>query len=374
MSPNPTVLSLYSGAGGLDYGFKLAGFDTIFANDIDPLAVETHHRLMGDQTAVAGDIDTLRLPDDKVDVVIGGPPCQGFSVAGKMDPRDPRSRHVWKFLEVVSTIRPACFVMENVKALAENERWAALRDGLMAASSAIGYSTRMFVLKASDHGVAQKRERMFLIGSQCADPFRPRSTSAENPPSTRSVLGALPPIGSPGNDRLATAAITLAARPVLRRSPYAGMLFNGAGRPINLDGPAPTLPASMGGNKTPIVDQFWLEDPSHHSWVEEYHSTLWRGGRPLPWGSAPDHLRRLSANEAAALQSFPLDLEWAGPTSAVFRQVGNAVPPLLAHAVARVVLDLLASGSSRGRSGAEADPQTAEELRSIGIGGQLTLV
>ena len=108
----------------MDYGFKLAGFDTIFANDIDSNAVKTFNRLIGDDVAIEGDIDKLLLPSAaQVDVVIGGPPCQGFSVAGKMDPSDPRSRHVWKFLEAVSQLRPTCFVMENVKALAVNKRW-----------------------------------------------------------------------------------------------------------------------------------------------------------------------------------------------------------------------------------------------------------
>ena len=347
MSGNPTAVSLYSGAGGMDYGFELAGFETILANDIDPLAVETFNRLLKHPVAVAEDIETLQLPKrGTADVVIGGPPCQGFSVAGKMNPNDPRSRHVWKFLEVVSTLNPECFVMENVKALAVNTRWSDLRDSLLYAARSLGYSTQLFVLKASHYGVAQNRERMFLIGSRSAKPFPPPATTADTLPTTRSILQQLPPIGSPGNDRLATATITLAARPVMRRSPYAGMLFNGAGRPINLNAPAPTLAASMGGNKTPIIDQEWLDDPDHTSWVEEYHSRLWNGGEPLPWKSAPDSLRRLSAEEAAALQSFPTGLRWAGPTSAVFRQIGNAVPPLLAFAVAGVVQELLQSKST----------------------------
>lgn len=261
MSARPTVASFYSGAGGLDYGFKLAGFDTVFANDIEPFAVATFGNLIGPNIAVAGDIDGVGLPDLKgVDVVIGGPPCQGFSVAGKMDPDDARSRHVWRFLDIVSAFKPACFVMENVKSLARNMRWFPIRDGLLARAAAIGYSTKLMVLKSPDYGLAQKRERMFLIGSLTGDPQVPPPTSAGNPPSARSVLESLPAYGSPGNDTFASAAITLAARPVLRRSPFAGMLFNGAGRPINLRSTAPTLPASMGGNKTPIVDQKWLEE------------------------------------------------------------------------------------------------------------------
>jgi DNA (cytosine-5)-methyltransferase 1 len=363
MTANHTVVSLYSGAGGMDYGFKLAGFETIFANDIDPTAVETFGRLVGNGVAVAGDINDLTLPNcEDLDVVIGGPPCQGFSVAGNMDPHDARSEHVWKFLEVVSLLEPRVFVMENVKALAVNMRWSGVRQGLLSEANAMGYSTRLFVLKASDFGVAQGRERMFLVGSRVGDPAPPLPTSTETPPTSRSILRLLPEIGQPGNDRLATAAITLASRPILRRSPFAGMLFNGAGRPINLDAPAMTLPASMGGNRTPIVDQLWLEEGGNDHWVKRYHKLLWEGGDPLDWKAAPPCLRRLSTQEAAALQSFPNWLEWAGATSAIFRQVGNAVPPLLAQAVAESVLNLLSPDSMPNRGVQRQGTYIAETL------------
>lgn len=341
-SEKPTVLSLYSGAGGMDYGFKLAGFETIFANDIDPAAVETFNSLLGSEVAVAGDIKDITLPSYKdIDVVIGGPPCQGFSVAGNMDPHDARNEHVWEFLKAVSIVKPRVFVMENVKALGVNRRWVGVRDSILSETRAMGYSARLFVLKASDFGVAQNRERMFLVGSRIGEPIPPLPTTAEAPPTSRSVLCSLPSIGQPGNDRLATASITFAARPDLRKSPFAGLLFNGGGRPMNLDAPAMTLLASMGGNKTPIVDQLWLEEGGSDHWVKRYHQSLLDGGDPLDWKTAPSCLRRLSTQEAAALQSFPVWLEWAGTTSAVFRQIGNAVPPLLAQAVAESILDLL---------------------------------
>lgn len=348
------VLSLYSGAGGMDLGFDAAGFETIFAVDFDKHAIETLNGALRTSVGVHGDVDSIRLPSlETVDVVIGGPPCQGFSVAGHMDPTDMRNRHVWRFLEIVGQVSPRAFVMENVKHLGENQRWLAVREGLVAAAQAMGYQTKLVVLRASHFGVAQNRDRMFLIGSLDFSPEAPAPTTAELLPRSRQVLEQMPRIGSPGNQRLATAEITFATNPVLRRSPFAGMLFNGAGRPINLDAPSSTLPASMGGNKTPIVDQRWL-DNAEESWVHIYHRHLMNGGKPYAMKSAPDYLRRLTIEEAAALQSFPLDMPWVGSTSAVFRQIGNAVPPRLAQAVAAQLMDQMTSSPTRMRHSSRA--------------------
>ena len=105
-----SFVSLYSGAGGLDIGFAAAGFYPIWANDIDADAVATYNGYLGasfDHEAVVGDIRRQQLPErGSAALVVGRPPCQGFSVAGKMDPNDPRSRHVWDFLGVVKHVQP----------------------------------------------------------------------------------------------------------------------------------------------------------------------------------------------------------------------------------------------------------------------------
>jgi DNA (cytosine-5)-methyltransferase 1 len=116
------------------------------------------------------------------------------------------------------------------------------------------------------------------------------------------------------------------------------MLFNGAGRPMDLDRPAPTLPASMGGNKTPIIDQDQL-DAGADPWVVRYHAHLWNGG--TPWTRVPPRLRRITVEEAAAIQTFPAGMRWAGPQSARYRQIGNAVPPELAYRVALALRESL---------------------------------
>lgn len=329
----------------MDLGFRDAGFKPVWANDIDPLAMETYRSVLPGHDAVAGDISTLSStpgPGD-ADLVIGGPPCQGFSVAGRMDPKDPRSRHVHTFLDVVGSVRPKAFVLENVKALGINTRWAQLRDVLRDRAKLLGYKTEIFVLNASHFGVPQARERMFLVGLQAefGDPQEPVSTTEESPVTLRSVLGDLPKYGEAGNDSICAAKIVPAKSPVMRRSPWAGMLFNGAGRPMDLDRPAPTLPASMGGNKTPIIDQEQLEKGSE-SWVEAYHEHLSSGGKPKP--SAPSRLRRITVQEAAAIQTFPIGMKFSGSQSAQYRQIGNAVPPKLAYHVARSLLPALLEG------------------------------
>src|SRR4051794_5028887 len=101
----PTVISLYSGAGGMDLGFEQAGFELVWANDFDSSAVQTYCHNIGDH-AVCGDVLEVLVPDMEPDVLVGGPPCQGFSVIGHMREDDPRSRHVFNFFDMVERLAP----------------------------------------------------------------------------------------------------------------------------------------------------------------------------------------------------------------------------------------------------------------------------
>lgn len=345
MPDRPHLLSLYAGAGGLDAGFVAAGYRPVWANERDPYAVATRRDVLNavspgcdtDEIVVTGDLDLSTLPSrGDVDIVVGGPPCQGFSVAGKRDPDDPRSTQVHRFLDVVERLSPAAFVMENVPALAEGERWREHREALVRRARELGYWTTLCVLNAADFGVPQSRRRMFLLGSRMRVPVAPAATCSR-PMTVREAFSTLPRAGDPGNDLLCSARITAAKTPVLRVSPYAGMLFNGSGRPLNPDLPALTLPASMGGNRTPIVDQANLDDPSLPLWVPSYHEWLCDGGTPVR--EVPARMRRVTVAEAATLQGFPKDVTWHGPRTAQYRQIGNAVPPPLARAVAAGMRD-----------------------------------
>lgn len=340
MTASPyTAISLYSGAGGLDLGFSRAGFVVKWAIDHDPFAVQTYNTNL-EPYAVCGDV--LKVdPPFGVDptLVIGGPPCQGFSVIGRMDPNDPRSQHVDHFFDVVEELSPRAFVMENVKALGESPRWAHVRERLLERAEQLGYEPRLFVLNAQDYGVPQSRERMFLIGVRGAVPALPEPTTVDSPPTVRSALERLPRFGQPGNDASCAARVVPASNPIMRPTAHRGsLLFNGSGRPLHLDAPAKTIPASMGGNATPILDQDELEHGAE-PWVVAYHRRLQEGKPPVK--RAPARLRRVTVQEAAALQSFPPEWQFAGPRVAQYRQVGNAVPPVLAEAVARAVYRVL---------------------------------
>ena len=340
-------LSLFSGAGGMDIGFSRAGVEIVSANDIDRDACLTYEANHPRGIIKCGDINQ-NLTDirrfEGVDIVFGGPPCQGFSIAGKMNPDDPRSKLLWTFMEVVEITKPQAFICENVKALAVLDKWAEIRQKLFRLANQLGYQCELIILNSSDFGVPQSRERMFLIGFRGIEDVsnlearfdQYRKTS----PTVRDIILPLGVAGSKNNQRICNAKITLAAKPVMRRSPYAGMLFNGQGRALNPNGYSCALHASMGGNKTPIVDEEHCYF-GQNSWVEWYHSYLMKGEEPLPLDAAPKRLRRLTIDEALRIQSFPHDYQFIGGQSSVYRQIGNAVPCALAQVVAEVVLDFL---------------------------------
>ncbi|WP_263081192.1 DNA cytosine methyltransferase [Endozoicomonas sp. Mp262] len=344
-------ISLFSGAGGMDVGFVNAGFEPVWANDIDKDACKTYSLNHGNIIrcgCVEDWMHELNSIDD-IDCVFGGPPCQGFSVAGKMDLNDPRSQLVMSFMEVVRRVKPKCFVMENVKSLALLSKFESFRSELRRKANEYGYLTDLIVLNASDYGVPQARERMFFVGMleefdkrQFRSFLELRKVRAR---TVRETLQGLPKPGEVGNEHVCNAKITIASKPVLRKSPYAGMMFNGQGRPLKLDGYASTLPASMGGNRTPIVDEAALYE-SREEWIHGYHSHLLEGGEPNGFKSAPSYLRRITVDEALALQSFPKGYLLHGRQSALYRQIGNAVPCELAHAVADVMRYLLESNKT----------------------------
>lgn len=340
------AISLFSGAGGMDVGVINAGFNIIAANELDPYACKTYkanhpHSLMieGDINAHLDEITRFK----NIDLVVGGPPCQGFSVAGKMDPDDPRSKLIFSFCEVIEKVLPLSFIMENVKALGTLSKFEDIRNRLLSRLETAGYSVTMIILNAKDFGVPQSRERVFFIGTKERYPkISENSFNKFMCPSVslREAIVHLNRAGTETNPNKTRAKITLAVKPVLRKSPYAGMLFNGQGRPLNPDSWCSTLPASMGGNRTPIIDEDHLYD-NKPSWVESYHKSILKNELTTEFKDAPSRLRRLTIDEAAIIQGFPNDYIFVGPQSKIFNQIGNAVPCKLAQVVASAVKEVL---------------------------------
>ncbi len=336
----------------MDVGFSRAGFSVVWANEIDTDVCETY-RLNHEGEIECGDIrNSIEKLDSfkNIDLVFGGPPCQGFSVAGKMDPNDERSKLIFSFMDVVEKVKPKAFILENVKALAVLEKWAPVRNALFSKARSLGYDfTELILLNATDYGVPQKRERMFFIGIKNANGIAKSMTGfseylkkyQKKALPIRELFGELGPVGTEKNQRVCRAKITLAREPILRRSAYAGMIFNGAGRPIDGDGYSNTLPASMGGNRTPIIDENQIFNGGE-SWIENYHSKLWAGEKPEDV-TPPNYLRRITVEEAARIQTFPEDYKFAGKQNSIYSQIGNAVPCELAYVVGAALQDVLTS-------------------------------
>lgn len=331
----------------MDVGFHNAGFDVIMACDLDKHACDTYNRnthLNGHagKTVIPMSVRDLPANLPEADVIFGGPPCQGYSVAGKMDPDDERSTLIFDFFDIIAKTKPKGFVCENVPTLATSGKWEGTRNRIDNIISD-DYLASTFVLNARDYGVPQSRERMFMLGVR-RDLVKDETSELisgtlaaqrREPPTLGSLLRSLGKFGSRDNPDTCKAKVTFAKNPVLRKSAYAGMLFNGGGRPLDPSKTSSTLPASMGGNRTPIIDETHLDDEGD-SFISDYHALLMAGHEPGK-GQAPSRLRRLTIKECKAIQTFPDEYEFCGPASSAYRQIGNAVPCLLAEAVANAI-------------------------------------
>lgn len=299
------VVSLFSGAGGLDLGFQMAGHNIIWANDIYSDAVETYRHNLGNHI-VCGDISKVSeedIPD--CDIIIGGFPCQGFSVANtKRHESDERNALYKELIRIIKAKRPKFFLAENVKGLT-NLAQGKVFQMILHDFSELGYKVKYKILNAADYGVPQTRERVIIVGVRNDIDFEytyPLPTHSKDEAdglplwvSVGKAMSEIPDPDLPNN------------LPNHEYSKYK-LNFNGylGHRKLDPDKPAPTVTA-RGDNKGGVVI--------------------------LPH---PNSERRMSCRELAAVQSFPLDYEFYGNRSSIYRQIGNAVPPLLAFAVANV--------------------------------------
>lgn len=373
----PIVVDLYAGAGGLGLGFEQAGFDVAVAVESDPVHAAVHGWNFPYCETVCTDIATLdasdlrgrtRLGDREIDVVVGGPPCQGFSLMGGRDVGDARNGGVGDFVRLVTGLRPRAFVMENVRGAVVGDH-VAIVEAAVGDLVAAGYEVRLpwRILDAVDHGVPQSRERLVLMGARRGErlPDYPEPTTARAGSSAHMWLPPGPTC-SDALDDLPDAEGFAALRdgdvvrggPVRDPSPYArtlaadavvGFSYPRAVDPTVMTASARTDHGSASRDRFAATPHGTVERVSrfHRLHPDGVAPTLRagtdaaRGAHTAPRPIHHVHPRCVTVREMARLSGFP---DWFRPHSTVWhgaREIGNAVPPPLARAVAREVVSAL---------------------------------
>lgn len=324
-------ISLFTGAGGLDIGFKEAGFKGLLASDIMPQARDSFSLNFPDEPYLLEDIRKLSISDIKayvgnknVDVIIGGPPCQGFSNMGNKNSADPRNMLFESYVKIVDAIRPKCFVFENVKGLFtmfEGRYFEQVVNAFMA----IGYNLHYSMLDTSNYGVPQKRERIFIVGTTYEEQFlfpAHSSTSYGNIKAFRNVGEAISDLMDKGEEIPNHIALNH-SDVVIRRYQ---LIPEGGKLPKPEELPEDIRRKNFGNTYTRLHRQ-------------EVSSTIVPGNNALP--VHPVLNRSLTPREGARIQTFPDTYIFSGDRRSQCIQVGNAVPPLMAAKIADCVLHFI---------------------------------
>lgn len=322
-----SALDLFSGARGLTLGMKEAGILPIAGVERNPDACATYRRHTPDSEHNHADANTLSFKKyaGSVDIVYGGPPCQPFSSGGLRLANDDSRDGIPAFLNAVAITEPQAVLIENVPGLLTSTVRPYF-DSILERLRLLGYRVSWELMHSGDYGVPQKRRRVIIVGLRDRYFRFPRPSWGQEAgiphPASGDYIGA-EPIGVAPNSPVFFAPVV-----DLRRSPYAGHVFKGGGRPVDLTGPCHTVYASAGGNKTHWID---VENV-----VPAYHAHLMAGGAPRE-GVVPG-ARRMSVEESAIIQTFPADFVFEGSRSSQYTQVGDAVPPLLASVLGRALV------------------------------------
>lgn len=345
-SCSPAVISLFSGAGGLDLGFEAAGFETRVAVEFDKDAVAT---LRANRPWPVFDCDIHQVSSEQLleraglrvgeaDILIGGPPCQPFSKAGfwssgetlRLD--DKRAGTLGAYLRILRDTLPKCLLIENVPGIAyrgKSEGLDLVKETIAQINRDRGvqYSVRVAQLNAADYGVPQTRERLFVVGSREGRPFEFPAPTHYDP------SGGLPVLGGD---------------PYLTAWDAIGDLENDTEDSLEVQGKwsdlLPSIPEGQNylwhtdrGNGLPLFGwrrRFWTFllklDKNRPSWTIQAQPGPAVG--PFHWKN-----RRLSARELCRLQTFPEGFQITGNLSSAQKQLGNAVPSALAEVLARAI-------------------------------------
>lgn len=403
----PTVVGLFSGCGGLDLGFKQAGFDILWANDFDKDSVETYKNNIGDHI-VLGDITEIpskKIPSD-FDVLLGGFPCQGFSVANtKRTMKDERNFLYLEMLRIIKDKKPKFFVAENVKGLLSMEKGAVI-EMIVKDFKKIGYKVDYRLLTASDYGVPQHRQRVFIIGNRVSreNPFPEIThglkndlfnTKLEPYISTKSAIGHLANVRTrdkPFRHRNITIHNHVARMNVSDKfwgrkhyvnqfdiCDYLKKWRNGsgwstkkiddhfgyahtAGHWFRKDNNSGSIPNPDDWRELKKLLKFDDKYDKQVTELEEKTIVFEQSLRISNWEEPSDTLtatgpeihpnkkRRLSVRECAILQTFPDDFIFYGALGSMYKQIGNAVAVDLAYQIANGIKNTLNESKRTKRS------------------------
>lgn len=335
------IIDLFCGCGGLSKGFEMAGFEVAAAIDMWEDAVTTFNHNHKNKVAFCEDIHnwnddflTQLASDGDIVGVVGGPPCQGYSTVGTRDVDDPRNHLYKEYCRIVETIRPEFFLIENVKGLLTLSG-GAFRDDIISRFSALGYNVNFKVLNAADYCVPQNRQRVFFVGLkkdgfEFPIPFDKKVTCME-------ALGDLPSLVS--NEKIEV-------YPTEPKTEYQKQMRKNTNSLLNHEGTAHSDQTRQiialikdGGSIKDLPNEYWD--------VRKYNKAFQRMNSQGQSNTVDTGHRNYfhysenripSVRENARLQSFPDDFEFLGSKTSQYKQVGNAVPPFLAYAIAKQIM------------------------------------
>lgn len=379
----PTAIDLFAGVGGMSLGFEQAGFDILAAIEIDYIHSDYHARnfpftkvFCNDVKDAKGDWIIDRVGIDpaspfKVDVVFGGSPCQGFSVQGNRDPNDLRSKLVHEFIRLVFELNARYFVFENVKGLTQGNCKEILENEIIKGFQDIGYEVRLpyKVLKASDYGVPQERERLFLLGWKKGEkPIDYPIPDNIKPITVAEAIGDLPEIeyfpellkrdfvmcrsedyGNPSNYAKSLRYECNIHQNDLKYSEqrirrvleeYDPNLLTSSLRTIHNEEPIKRFTDTPPGQREPI-SRFYRLDPNKPARTLLAGTDNDKGSHTAPRPIHPYKPRCITVREAARLHSYPDWFQFHPTKWHGFRQVGNSVPPMMARAIAKEIVKQL---------------------------------
>lgn len=334
------VIDLFCGCGGLSYGFESAGFNILLGIDNDAKALETFELNHKGAKSICGDITNVTYEKDikpliggkTIDVIIGGPPCQGMSLSGPRKFDDPRNRLYLSYIRLVDEIRPKAFVIENVPGLVGLFN-GQIKDSIIEKFTEMGYSIKYKILCAADYGVPQSRRRVVFVGMKNGEFEYPEAS--KDVISCEMALSDLPTLENEiGLDESEYTTEPLNDyQKLMRRYSHTVKNHIAAQHSDKVRKIISLVPD--GGNYKDLPEEYKNTRNFHVAW------TRFASKKPAPTIDTGHrhhfhykYNRVPTVRECARLQSFPDDFIFLGNKTQQFRQVGNAVPPLLAQRLA----------------------------------------